>query len=66
MDANTNVLKDTRVVYGEVDNIKLGKTLFPNWHHILSEDKKNYCKKSPWSRGRYAIIVEGHFIAEFW
>ena len=26
-------------VCGEVDNVKLGRTLFPNWRHILSRDK---------------------------
>ena len=28
------------LIYGEVDEIKLGKTLFPNWRHILSQNKK--------------------------
>ena len=27
------------LVYGEVDKIKLGKTQFPNWRHILSQNK---------------------------
>ena len=27
------------LMYGEVDKIKLGKTLFPNWRHILSRNK---------------------------
>ena len=28
------------LMYGEIDKIKLGKTLLPNWRHILSQDKK--------------------------
>ena len=27
------------LMYGEVDKIKLGKTLFPSWRHILSQNK---------------------------
>ena len=27
------------LMYGEVDKIKLGKTLFPNWRNILSQNK---------------------------
>ena len=27
------------LMYGEVAKIKLGKTLFPNWGHILSQNK---------------------------
>ena len=26
-------------MYGAVDKIKIGKTLFPNWRHILSQNK---------------------------
>ena len=26
------------LMYGEVDIIKLGKTLFPNWRHVLSQN----------------------------
>ena len=26
------------LMYGEVDEIKLGKKLFPNWRHILSQN----------------------------
>ena len=56
-------------MYGEVDNIKLGKTLFPNWRHVLSQNKYSGVifteKKIPWYRGRYDIILVVHFIIEF-
>ena len=52
-------------MYGEVDNIKLGKTLFPNWRHIVPKQIRFAVKKSPWYRGRYDIIVVVHFIIEF-
>ena len=32
-------------MYGEVDEIKLGKTLFPNWRHILSKTNNNITVK---------------------
>ena len=35
------------LVYGAVDKIKLNKTLFPNWRHILAQNKYTYCKTSP-------------------
>ena len=28
------------LMYEEVDKIKVGKTLFPNWRHILSQNKQ--------------------------
>ena len=34
-------------VYGEVDNINLGKTFFPNCRLILSQNKNTYCEKNP-------------------
>ena len=27
------------LMYGEVDKIELGETLFPNWRHILSQNE---------------------------
>ena len=52
--------------YGEVDKMKLGKTLLPNRRNILSQNKYIYCKtESPWYRGRYDSIVGLHFVIEF-
>ena len=41
-------------MYGEVDKIKLGTTIFPNWRRILSQTNNNNItvKKSPWYCGR--------------
>ena len=37
---------------GEVSKIKLGKTSFPNWRHILSQNKEYLLQnKSPWYGG---------------
>ena len=33
------------LMYGAVDKIKLGKTLFPNWRHNLSQKKKIFTVK---------------------
>ena len=30
------------LMYGEVDEIKLGKTLFPNWRNSLSQNNSIY------------------------
>ena len=44
------------LMYGEVDKIKLGKTLFPNWRHILSQNKAYIkCKKKRY-RARYHSV----------
>ena len=43
-------------MHGEVDKIKLGKTLFPTWSHVLSQNKKKLLrtvKKKTWYSGRY-------------
>ena len=38
----------------EVDKIKLGETLIPNWRDNLCQHKEYLLKKkSPWYRGRY-------------
>ena len=40
------------LMYGEADKKKLGRTLFPNWRHILSRNKEYLLyKKFPWYRG---------------
>ena len=51
-------------MYGEVDSIKLGKTLSPNWRHNLSQRKEYLLKKYPWHRGRYhsSVKVLGRYI----
>ena len=42
------------LMYGEVDKKKLGKTLFPCWRHILSQNKIMFPnKKFPRYCGRY-------------
>ena len=54
-------------MYGEIDKIKLGKTVFPNWRHILSRNKywsSIYCKKNPIHGTAVGIIVV-HFFIEF-
>ena len=40
-------------MYGEVDKIKLGKTLLPNWRHNLAQNKEYLQKISPWYGGGY-------------
>ena len=53
-------------MYGEVDKIKLGKTLFPNWRRILSQTSKNYyCEKIPWYCTAVGTIVVVHLFIEF-
>ena len=50
------------LVYGEVDKIKPGKTLFPNWHHILSQTYLLYCKNNP--HGTAVGVIEVHLFIE--
>ena len=51
------------LMYGEVDKIKLGKTLFPNWRNILSQNKYYfYCKKNP--QGTAVGIIVVHLFIE--
>ena len=42
---------------GEVDKIKLGKTLFPNWRHIFMETNNIYCIKKPHGTAVGIIVV---------
>ena len=51
-------------MYGEIDKIKLGKILFPNWRNILSQNKVFTVKKKPMVP-RCIGIIEVHSIIEF-
>ena len=49
-------------MYGEVDKIKVGETLFPNWGKNLSQNKEYFMKKNS-HRTAVGIIV--HLFIEF-
>ena len=50
-------------MYGEVDNIKLAKTLFPNWRHNLSRNKEYLTEKKNHDTAVGIMVV--HLFIEF-
>ena len=50
------------LMYGSVDKKKLGKTLFPNWRHILKTNNI-YSNKNP--HGIVVGIIVVHLFIEF-
>ena len=52
-------------MYADVDKKKIGKTLFPNWSHISSQNKKCSSYKINLHGTAVGIIVVVHLIIEF-
>ena len=53
------------LIYGEVHKIKLDKTLFPNWRHILPQNKNNVTVKKLHGTAVGIIVVVVYLFVEF-
>ena len=52
-------------MYGDVDKIKIGKTLFPSWRHILSQNQQQLLTVEKFHSSTAVGIIVVHLVIEF-